>query len=106
MKFQTFNAGSQKAVAGSEPPAQPVDDTNTIDRVMRLDPLHMSDQDLDTIIAYYRKARALFDSGVKPKKGLNAAGEKIDLSASLAKLIGKPVEAPKPAPTTGGIRRI
>lgn len=104
MKFQTFAPSS---TTPKKETTEEVADPNTIDRVMRLDPLHMSSQDLDTIIAYYRKARALFDSGVKPKKGLNAAGEKIDLSATIAALTGKPVEAPKPVVTgSSGIRRI
>ena len=42
---------------------------NEIDRLMSLDPLELSAQDIDEIIAYQRKARAAFDSGVKPKRG-------------------------------------
>lgn len=86
-------------------PEEPVD-TTTIDRVMRLDPLHMSDQDLDVIIAYYRKARAHFETGAKPKRGANAAGEKVDLSSVLAALTGKPKEVTPPKPSTSGLRRI
>lgn len=82
-------------------------DTTTIDRVMRLDPLHMSDKDLDVIIAYYRKARANFETGAKPKRGVNAAGEKVDLSSVMAALTGKKPEAtPAPKPSTSGLRRI
>ena len=100
MQFKTFDA------AKPAPPkeAEPVD-TSTIDRVMRLDPLHMSNQDLDVIIAYYRKARALFETGAKPKRGANAAGEKVDLTNVIAALTGKPKEEPKPKPSLG-IRRI
>lgn len=103
MKFQTFQP-SNTVPAPSKPTEEPVD-TTSIDRVMRLDPLHMSDKDLDVIIAYYRKARALFETGVKPKRGANAAGEKVDLSGVIANLTGKKPEAPKP-PTSSGIRRI
>lgn len=108
MKFTTFNAAnSPKAAETTELAAKSADpvDTTSIDRVMRLDPLRMSDQDLDVIIAYYRKARANFESGAKPKRGVNAAGEKPDLSGVIAALTGKPKEAPKPAGSSG-IRRI
>lgn len=46
---------------------------------MQKDPLELSAQDLDQIIAYQRKARASFESGVKVKKG--DSGPKIDLVA-------------------------
>ena len=45
---------------------------NEIDRLMSLDPLALSAQDIDDIIAYQRKARAAYDSGAKPKKGASA----------------------------------
>lgn len=61
---------------------------NEIDRLMDLDPLELSAQDLDDIIAYQRKARASFEAGVKPKKG---SGEKISADDLLSKLgMGKP----------------
>ena len=41
---------------------------NTIDQLMAKDPLELSAQDIDEIIAYARKNRALWDSGAKPKK--------------------------------------
>jgi hypothetical protein len=41
---------------------------NEIDALMSLDPLELSAQDLDAIIAYQRKQRLAFESGVKPKK--------------------------------------
>lgn len=55
---------------------------NEIDRVMNLDPLHLTKDDIDTIILYQRKARGMADAGIKPKRGQNAAGEsvKIDIS--------------------------
>lgn len=105
MKFTTFSASQPSGTqASTEPEAV---DTSTIDRVMRLDPLHMSDQDLNVIIAYYRKARALFETGAKPKRGANAAGEKVDLSNVIAALTGKPKAEPTPPkPGSSGIRRI
>ncbi len=51
---------------------------NEIDQLMSLDPLELSAQDIDSIIAYQRKARAAWDSGVKPKKGTE--GPKITLA--------------------------
>jgi len=42
--------------------------TNDIDFLMSLDPLELSKQDIDIIIAYHRNQRALREKGVKPKK--------------------------------------
>ncbi len=42
---------------------------STLDELMSLDPLELSAQDIDAIIAYQRKARASYESGVRPKKG-------------------------------------
>jgi hypothetical protein len=41
---------------------------NEIDELMNLDPLDLSAQDIDAIVAFQRKARANFEAGVKPKK--------------------------------------
>ena len=41
---------------------------NDIDFLMSLDPLELSKQDIDIIIAYHRNQRALREKGVKPKK--------------------------------------
>lgn len=101
MKFTTFT--TQNSTTPKKETSEV--DTTSIDRVMRLDPLHMTDQDLDVIIGYYRKARALFETGQKPKRGVNAAGEKVDLSQVIANLTGKPKEE-KPKPSTSGLRRI
>lgn len=58
--------------------------TNTLDEIMDRDPLHLSDQDLDTIIAYQRRYRANLEAGgpkakriTKPKPGAMA----IDITA-------------------------
>lgn len=42
---------------------------NEIDALMALDPLELSAQDIDSIIAYHRKNRAIVESGGKPKRG-------------------------------------
>ena len=41
---------------------------NEIDRLMHEDPLNLSAQDYDEIIAHIRHLRAIYQSGVKPKK--------------------------------------
>lgn len=97
MKFKTFDAAT---TTGSKTP-EPVD-TSSIDRVMRLDPHFMTVDDLDVIIGYMRKARALFVSGEKPKRGANAAGEKVDMTGVMSALLGKKVEDP----TAPKIKRI
>ena len=42
--------------------------SNEIDRLMSLDPLNLSAQDLDQIIAWNRQALQAYESGAKPKK--------------------------------------
>lgn len=55
-----------------------------LDLLMSLDPLNMSDQDIDKIIAYERQARLEFELGVKaPKKD---KGVTIDISKVVAAL--------------------
>jgi hypothetical protein len=44
-----------------------------LDELMNRDPLELSAQDIDAIVAYQRKARAAFESGVKPKKEAKTA---------------------------------
>lgn len=51
-----------------------------LDRLMDADPLTLSDQDIDNIIAYQRQARANFDSGAKAKK-VEGPKKKLDLLA-------------------------
>ncbi len=53
-----------------------------LDELMSKDPLALSDQDIDEIIAYQRKTRAQREGGVKPKKGAsNVPKAKLDLAA-------------------------
>ena len=71
--------------------------SNEIDDLMDLDPLLLSEQNLDAIIAYQRKYRANLETGgPKLKRGQTKAAAKIDLSA----LITKPT-----APAGSGIKR-
>jgi hypothetical protein len=50
--------------------------TRELDDLMNLDPLELSEQDIDDIIAYQRKARGEYDDG---KKSTKAEGKKVDL---------------------------
>lgn len=71
---------------------------NDIDVLMSLDPLELSRQDLDRIIAYQRKMRGQREAGVKTKKP-KGEGPKVDIKDLLAS-IPKPVRAP-----VAGIKR-
>ena len=54
-------------------------DPNELDRLMSLDPLELSAQDIDSIISYQRKARLSAEAGIKPKRGKSSTP--IDLAA-------------------------
>ena len=69
---------------------------NTVDQLMDLDPLSLTQDDISSIIAYHRKARANATSGGKARKD---TGPKVDISEVMAKLAG-PV-----APPVGAVRR-
>lgn len=58
-----------------------------LDTLMSQDPLSLSDQDLDRIIAYQRKMRSLREQGVKVKKPKAEPGTapKLDLASLMAK---------------------
>lgn len=64
---------------------------NEIDLLMDKDPLELSAQDIDAIIAYQRKQRANAESGVKPKK---EAGPKVKLTGLLDNLIKPKIVQP------------
>ena len=51
---------------------------NEIDFLLNEDPLKLSEQDLDKIIAYQRKAQGMYESGEKMEK---KQGPKVDLVA-------------------------
>lgn len=61
------------------------DDFSDLDILMSEDPLSLSKQDLDRIIAYQRKMRAQREAGVRTKKPKEAAPTKLDITALLNK---------------------
>ncbi len=56
-----------------------------LDDLMNADPLGLSDQDVDGIIAYQRRHRAMVESGVKPKK---EKGPAVSLDGLVTGIIG------------------
>jgi hypothetical protein len=69
---------------------------NTVDMLMDIDPLQLTQEDISSIIAYHRKARANATPGGKAKKD---TGPKIDISEVMRNLGGAP------APAAGIVRR-
>ena len=65
---------------------------NTIDEIMAKDPLGLSAQDFDALIIYHRKARASFESGVKPSKKSSSISQ-LDAKIKL-KALGLQPKAP------------
>lgn len=63
------------------------DDPTDIDTLMAQDPLGLSAQDLDRIIAYQRKMRVQREAGVRTKRPTDRAPSKLDVSSLLAKPI-------------------
>ena len=65
------------------------DDTtpNTVDQLMEIDPLELTSENIDAIIAYHRKARAA-STGGKAKR------DKVDISAVMQAIGGAPAAAP------------
>lgn len=66
---------------------------NTIDSLMDLDPLSLTTENIDSIIAYHRKNRANAAAGIKPKR---ESGPKVDISAVVQNMTQG---EDKPAPT-------
>ena len=58
--------------------------TNTVDELMEIDPLELTATDIDSIIAYHRKARANASSGGKRAK---PTGPKLDLTEIIGGLV-------------------
>lgn len=56
-------------------------DSTDLDELMSRDPLSLSAQDIDAIIAYQRQARARREAGVKPKRGSAEPAKPLDLVA-------------------------
>ncbi len=82
--------------------------------LMSLDPLDLTKQDLDKIIAYQRKQRLARESGAKTKRATNDAPA-VDIKALLGRITGtKPTIIPASAkakatptpPLKGFIRRL
>ena len=63
-----------------------------LDELMSKDPLELSTQDIDAIIAYQRKNRALREAGVKVKKGTVEGPAKPKLTLASLGLKAKPDE--------------
>jgi len=61
------------------------EDLTNLDLLMFEDPLGLSDQDLDRIIAYQRKIRRQREAGVKTRKPKESAPGKLDISALLSR---------------------
>lgn len=76
-----------------------------IDDLMELDPLNLTKQDLDAIIAHHRNTRAR-EEPTTGRLRKPAPKGKVDLTALVKGMVGaKAPEAPKPAPG-GGLRRL
>lgn len=61
--------------------------TNTLDELMDLDPLSLTADNIDQIIAHHRKARANAASGVKAKRD---TGPKLDITEAMSAILGTP----------------
>lgn len=61
-----------------------------LDTIADRDPLHLTQDDITSLIAYYRKVRSNLTSGVKPKK--EKADLKIDLQALGLKSAPEPMK--------------
>ena len=72
---------------------------NDLTALMSLDPMDLTKQDLDRIIAYQRKQRAMREGGAKMKKESGAPA--VDIKALLGKVQPK-VEAAAPAKAPSG----
>lgn len=88
--------------------AKPPPPPSELDELMSRDPLDMTTEDIDSIIAYQRQARAQREAAPKGRKKdlVDMTGQALDLSA-----LGlvKPQTAPKPTLTptsSGGFRRL
>lgn len=90
--------------------AKPPPPPSELDELMARDPLDLSAQDIDKIIAYQRQQRASREDKAKPKKTAAQAGinGSVDLVALVRGVSPAPVAAtpaPAPAPAGGGFKR-
>ena len=83
--------------------AKPPPPLSELDELMARDPLNLSAQDIDAIIAYQRQARARREAGGKTKRtASDAPKQSLDLAA--LGLIKKPQAPPKPDSVPGVVR--
>ena len=83
--------------------AKPPPPPSELDELMSRDPLNLSAQDIDAIIAYQRQARARREAGGKTKRtASDAPKQSLDLAA--LGLIKKPQAPPKPDSVPGVVR--
>ena len=76
-----------------------------LDDLISRDPLDLSAQDIDAIIAMQRQYRARLEAGVKPKRGARTDAPKVSLDLAALGLV-KSTPAATSAPATGsGFRR-
>ncbi len=78
-----------------------------LDDLISRDPLDLSAQDIDKIIAMQRQYRARLEAGVKPKRRARSAdAPKVSLDlAALGLVKAAPTITPAPAITGSGFRR-
>lgn len=72
----------------TDEPETPAD----IDTLMAIDPMDLSKQDLDKIIAYQRRMRQQRSEGVRTRKPKDEPAAKLNVDALLTKPIGAPVQ--------------
>lgn len=63
---------------------------NELNDLMDLDPLNLSSQDIEKLVALYRKQRSDYKSGIKPKK---ETGPRPSISAEKLGLVNQPKPA-------------
>lgn len=83
--------------------AKPPPPPSELDELMSRDPLELSAQDIDKIIAIQRQHRARLATGGRTKKAKEEA-PKVALDLAKLGLLKAPAPAPTTAPT-GGFRR-
>ena len=82
--------------------AKPPPPMSELDELMSRDPLELSAQDIDKIIAYQRQARARRESGERTRKPkASADGPKQTLDLAALGLVKKPAPPPTPNSVPG-----
>lgn len=90
--------------------AKPPPEPSELDILMQTDPLELTKDNIDSIIAYQRKVRAQREAASKPGARKKAAAESREATTTLnLAALGLIKAAPKPAaptPTGSGFRRL